>query len=137
MIPAPIVSLQLPVDDLTLGDFQASLYVLFHELIVHAYQRLGTVDRVTDREDPFAEGWMDFIAQRIYMYATAGALELLGNPGRSALSPVRRRWIANCAPGLAVAVFGGDGKIQLKTFAIVQRLTKAEYCCEGFSCERQ
>lgn len=44
-------------------------YVLLHELVAHAFQRLGAEERATSARDPVAEGWMDFVARFVFVRA--------------------------------------------------------------------
>jgi len=61
------VVLALPVEAMSLRVMQGVPYVLLHELVAHAFQRLGEGVRGTSAADPFAEGWMDFVARLVFI----------------------------------------------------------------------
>jgi hypothetical protein len=62
-----IVTLMVAPEDFDLASRQAVGYVLFHECFCHAFQGLRGAGRreSTPPEDPFAEGWMDWIAKTL------------------------------------------------------------------------
>ncbi len=70
------VQLLVHVADVDLESYHAAAYILFHELICHAYQGIRGATRNRDRRtretDSFAEGWMDWIAFRIFTDVTSG-----------------------------------------------------------------
>jgi hypothetical protein len=64
------VNLQVCVDQYNWNSYLATLYVLFHETIAHGFADLlpdaGTRRRPVDLGDEFSEGWMDFVAHRLF-----------------------------------------------------------------------
>ncbi len=64
-----LVRLYLNVAEIDWESLTATPYILFHEIFSHAYQGIQ-VDakprRDTDRDDSFAEGWMDWVAARAF-----------------------------------------------------------------------
>jgi hypothetical protein len=63
------VQLLLHIDDFDPDSYLTVPYVLFHECIAHIYQGIlpTPVNRqVNDPDDEFAEGWMDFVAFKIF-----------------------------------------------------------------------
>ena len=68
----------------------ATLYVLLHEIVVHAYQRLGAARRNTGRTDPFSEGLMDLVARLAFQKA-------FDDPSlRNRVNPA---WVGDPTPG--------------------------------------
>lgn len=86
------VRLEFAVGRVTVPTMRELLYVLMHELVCHAYQRLGAHLREVPRKDSFSEGWMDWIACQMF-------LDAVHRKG-SAVMAVRHAWIADAAPGL-------------------------------------
>ncbi|MFP5356691.1 MAG: hypothetical protein ACLGIK_16390, partial [Gemmatimonadota bacterium] len=52
-----VIVLAVPVEELSLRVMRGIPYVLLHELVAHAFQRLGARERATSARDPVAEGW--------------------------------------------------------------------------------
>jgi hypothetical protein len=63
------VNLSVCVDRYNWNSYLATLYVLFHETIVHGFADLlpdAATRRPVDASDEFSEGWMDFVAYRVF-----------------------------------------------------------------------
>jgi hypothetical protein len=62
------VGLNICIENFDWESYCAILYVLFHECVSHAYQNLTTSPArraPLDPDDPFGEGWMDWLALRL------------------------------------------------------------------------
>ncbi len=67
------IQLLLDVPKFDIKSYHATLYILFHEMICHAFQGLRTAranqERSTREIDAFSEGWMDWVTYLIFTEA--------------------------------------------------------------------
>lgn len=89
-----VVVLALPIEELSLRVMRGVPYVLLHELVAHAFQRLGAPERATSARDPVAEGWMDFVARFVFVRA---------HHHPSGRRRARAAWSADVTPGLELS----------------------------------
>lgn len=80
--PCSEVQLLLHVDDFDLDSYLTVPYVLFHECIAHVYHGILPTPKnrqVNEPDDEFAEGWMDYVAFKIFeeIYAEKGPAKQL------------------------------------------------------------
>lgn len=75
------IQIHLSAETLGYAEFRAIPYVLFHEAIVHAL----AAPEMTEAQDYFAEGWMDFVAAEVHGEALRGSAV----PGGTALGMAR------------------------------------------------
>lgn len=113
-----VVVVALPIEELSLRVMRGVPYVLLHELVAHAFQRLGAAERGTSARDPVAEGWMDFVARVVFVRAHH-------HPSRRRRA--RAAWSADVTPGLELSAArrasrGGATPAARLGYAVAERL---------------
>jgi len=114
------IVLALPLDEMSLRVMQALPYVLLHECIAHAFQRVGAVSRATSAHDPVAEGWMDFVARFVFVRGMQRGVGIRRS---------HAAWHSNVMPGLLLSEArratrrgaGSGGAVQLG-YDVAERL---------------
>ena len=66
------IRLKIDVPRFDFESYCVTPYMLFHEMCCHAFQSLRGSPRFAREDDPFAEGWMDWVTYRIFCEVAGG-----------------------------------------------------------------
>jgi hypothetical protein len=121
------IQLLIHVSGFDLESYHAAAYIIFHEMICHAFQGIRRASRNRDRRtreiDSFGEGWMDWVTFRVFADVVAGC-------GWSDIQPTldrESREIVNRFRDARQGRFGISGQERTRAFFQIGEEAAQEY----------